>query len=180
MKLEGKRIIIRDLKLSDIDAFYEYGKSEYVGPNAGWKPFSSKSIAERVLTANIFSKESFAICLKDNDYLIGSISLYNQAFRKNNRAKTLGFSLNHNYWNQGIMTEAVGLMMRHCFNNTDCLILEAGHHVGNYGSKRVIEKSGFNYDGTFNCYKKLYDGRVVDVDFYSITKEEYERKMKNE
>lgn len=180
MKLIGKHIFIRDLRLSDREAYFAYGKDPLVGPNAGWKPFSSLSVAERVLSGQMLSKETYAIVLKDEDILIGTISLYHTALRKYNKAKSLGFSLASAYWNRGYMTEAVQLMMDYAFTKTDCLILEVGHHVDNYRSKRVVEKCGFNYDGTLCSYKKLYDGRVIDACFYSMTKEEYERKKENE
>ena len=78
------------------------------------------------------------------------------------------------------MTEVVKLVIRYIFTKTDCELLEVGHHTDNYGSKRVIEKCGFNYDGRLCKYKKLYNERLVDADFYSMTKEDYERMMKNE
>lgn len=180
MKLKGNRIIIRSLNFNDADDYYEYGRNPNVGPNAGWKPFPNKEISNRLLSSHILSKETFAIALKDSNKLIGSISIYNQAIRKYKKVKSLGFSLNYDYWNQGYMTEAVKLVLDYLFNYTDCKIVEVGHHVDNYNSKRVIEKCGFNYDGTFNSYKVLYDGRIIDASFYSITKEEYERKKEDE
>lgn len=180
MKLVGKRILIRDLSFSDIDDYYAYGKDELVGPSAGWKPFPDIEIAKRVLTNNIISKETYAIVLKESKTLIGTISIYSNAIRKYNKAKSLGFSLASKYWNNGYMTEAVKLILEYIFTKTDCEILEVGHHVGNFASKRVIEKCGFNYDGRFIYYKKLYDDRLVDADFYSMTKVDYERKKKYE
>lgn len=180
MKLIGNRIVIRDLHVSDLDAFYEYGKSEYVGPNAGWKPFPSITIASRILNSMILSNETYAVAAREGNHLIGTISLYHQTIRKNNRVLSMGFSLNHDYWNQGLMTEAVKLILDFAFSKTDCELLEVGHHVGNYGSKRVIEKCGFHFDGRLDKYKRLYDGRLIDADFYSLTKEEYERKKKYE
>ena len=180
MKIIGNRIWIRDLRFSDLDDYFAYGRDPNVGPFAGWKPFPSKDIASRVLNGQIMSKETYAIALKDTDQLIGTISLYNTALRKYNKAKSLGFSLKSSFWNQGVMTEAVKLMIQYAFENTDCQILEVGHHSDNYRCKRVAEKCGFNYDGMLCAYKKLYDGRVVDANFYSMTKEEYERKKRYE
>ena len=173
MKLKGERIVISDIKYSDSYDFYEYGKDPLVGPMAGWKPFPSKEVSDRILTANMINKEMFAITIDDK--LIGTISLYNKPYRKYNKAKTIGFSLRSDYWNQGIMTEAVKLMMAFVFKKTDCEILEVAHHVENLQSKRVIEKCGFSYDGRMKKYKVLYDERIVDVDFYSMEKIEYER-----
>lgn len=67
-----------------------------------------------------------------------------------------------------------------CVLKTDCEILELGHHTDNYRCKRVAEKCGFTYDGTLCSYKKLYDGRIIDACFYSMTKDEFERKKKYE
>ncbi|MDE7161561.1 MAG: GNAT family N-acetyltransferase [Anaeroplasmataceae bacterium] len=180
MKLIGKQINIRDLRYSDLDAYFEYGKDPNVGPFAGWKPFPTKDIASRVLNGQLVSKETFAIVLTDTDKLIGTISLYNSGIRKYNKVKSLGFSLSSAYWNRGYMTEAVHLMIGYAFEKTDCEVLEAGHHTDNYRCKRVLEKCGFNYDGTLCSFKKLYDGRIVDASFYSMTKIEYERKKEYE
>jgi RimJ/RimL family protein N-acetyltransferase len=108
------------------------------------------------------------------------MSIYDTGLRKYNKVKQLGFSLNYDYWNQGIMTEAVQLTIKYIFTKTDCELIEVGHHSDNYQSKRVIEKCGFLYDGRLAKYKKLYDGRLIDADFYSLTKEEYERMRLNE
>ena len=180
MKLIGEKIIIRELSFRDKDDYYEYGKNPNVGPNAGWKPFPSLEIAGRMLSSNILSKDVYAIALKDTNKLIGCISIYNNGIRKYNKVKSLGFSLSEDYWGKGIMTEAVKLVIKYVFTKTDCEILEVGHHSDNYASKRVIMKCGFNYDGRLCKFKKLYDGRLVDADFYSMTKEEYERKMRYE
>lgn len=180
MRLIGNRIIIRDLSFKDIDDFYEYGKSEYVGPMAGWKPFASKDLANRVLSNNILSKDVFAIALKDTNKLIGTISIYNYGLRKYNKVKQLGFSLSYDYWGNGYMPEAVRLAIDYIFNKTDCEVIEVGHHSDNFQSKRVIEKCGFIYDGRLCKYKKLYDERLVDADFYSMTKEDYGRILKYE
>jgi len=180
MRIVSDDILIRDLTLKDADNYYEYGKSPEVGPNAGWKPFPSLEVAKRVLSGNILSKDVFAIALRDSNKLIGTISLYNYGIRKYNKVKTLGFSLHEDYWGKGIMTKVVKLMIDYVFTNTDCEVLEVGHHSDNFASKRVIEKCGFIYDGRLCKYKRLYSGRLVDADFYSMTREDYERKKKYE
>ncbi len=180
MRIIGERIIIRDLSLKDSDDFFEYAQSENVGPMAGWKPIESMELARRVISGYMLSKEVFAVALKDSNKMIGSVSIYNYGIRKYNKVKQLGFSLSDKYWNNGYMTEAIKLVIEYIFNKTDCEVIEVGHHVGNYQSKRVIEKCGFLYDGRLCKYKRLYDGRLIDADFYSMTKEDYERKKRYE
>ncbi len=176
MKLIGNKIIIRELTFKDLDLYYAFGKNPYVGPAAGWKPFPNKEVANRMLASLIMGNETYAIALKDSNQFVGTISIYNYGIRKYNKTKSLGFSLSYEYWNQGIMTEAVKLVIHYVFTKTDCEVLEVGHHSDNFASKRVIEHCGFTYDGRLCKYKKLFDGKVIDADFYSITKEDYERK----
>ena len=117
MKLIGERIIIRDLTFKDEELFYKYGSNPNVGYNAGWKPFTSLEVARRVLSSYILSKESYAIALKENNNFIGTISVYDIGIRKYNKAKSLGFSLDEDYWGQGIMTEAVKLIIDYVFTS---------------------------------------------------------------
>ena len=180
MKLVGERVLIRDLSFKDLDDYYEYSKDPNVGPSAGWKPVPDRETASRLLSGHIISKEVFAISLRSDKKLIGTISIYHQGIRKYKYVRQLGFSLRSDFWGQGIMTEAVNLVIKYLFEYTDCEVIEVGHHSDNYGSKRVIEKCGFNYDGRLCKFKKLYDGRLIDADFYSMTREDYERNKRYE
>jgi len=180
MRLIGKRIMIRDLNFRDFDDYYEYATRPNIGPMAGWKPIPNEEVGRRVFSGMILQKDTYAIELLDEHKMIGTISIYNYGIRKYKYVKQLGFSLNDSYWNHGYMTEAVKLALGYIFDKTDCMVVEVGHHSDNFASKRVIEKSGFIYDGRLCMYKELYDGRVVDADFYSMTRNDYERKMKYE
>ena len=82
MRLNGDRILIRELHLNDFDDYYEYTSDENVGPSAGWKPVTSPEICKRVLSGNMLSKEMFAIELKSEKKLIGTMSIYNNCVRK--------------------------------------------------------------------------------------------------
>ncbi len=176
MRIIGTKITIRDLTFKDSKDFYEFGKDPLIGPMAGWKPFPNYDVACRLLSSLILNKETYAITEIDNNKLIGTFSIYNYGIRKYKYVKSLGFSLATPYHNKGYMTEAVNLAIDYVFRKTDCELLEVGCHTDNLASKRVIEKCGFKYDGKLEKYKALYDGRVVDAYFYSMTKEEYERK----
>ena len=177
MRILGTEILIRDLKFSDAEDFFEYAKNEEVGPRAGWKPVPNVRVARRVINSYMFSKEVYGIALKGSDKLIGTFSIYKEnILRKYKYTTQIGFSLSNNYWNRGYMTEVLGLMIGYLFEHTDTKILEVCHEITNLASKRVIEKNGFHYDGRIRRYKELYDGRIVDVDFYSLTKEEYEER----
>lgn len=176
MRLVGKRVIIRDLTFKDFDEFYSFGSNPNIGPNAGWKPFPNEDVARRVLSGYILNKNVFAIASFEDNKFMGTISIYEECLRKYKYSRTIGFSLDEKYWGQGIMVEAVNLVIDYLFTKAKCEVIEVGHHSDNYQSKRVIEKCGFNFDGRLCKYKTLYDGRLIDADFYSMTREDYERK----
>ena len=48
-------------------------------------------------------------------------------------------------WGKGLMPEAVGEVIRYCFEELGAEVLTVGHFEGNDQSKRVIEKSGFTF-----------------------------------
>ena len=180
MRLIGNQIIIRDVSFNDADDFFEYCGNEEVGHNAGWKPIKSKEICKRVISGYVLGNETYAIALKDSNKFIGTFCIYKTTIRKYQKAYQIGFSLSNYYWNRGIMTEACKLVIEYLFTKTDCEVIEVGHHAGNYASKRVIEKCGFIFDGRLCKYKKLYNGELIDADFYSLTREDYERMIKYE
>lgn len=75
MIFETERLIIRPWTIDDAESLYEYAKDPLVGPIAGWPVHTSidnsKEIIETVLSAN----ETYAVCLKEDNIVIGSIGL---------------------------------------------------------------------------------------------------------
>ena len=177
MKLVGDRILIRNITLKDVDDYYEYAKNPNIGPNAGWKPVPSRRVAEKIVAGFIARRDTFAIEERAFEKVIGTISIYPDTLRKNKDAVSIGFSISEDFQNRGYATEALKLIIRYVFKYMKMDVIEIGHHVGNFKSKRVIEKCGFSYDGRLCKYKTLYDGRCIDADFYSLCKEDYKEEV---
>ena len=73
-----------------------------------------------ILKMFINEKKVFAIVLKENQKVIGSIGIEEcrQDLDKNLEnllGKELGYVLSKDYWNKGIMTEAVSKVIEYCF-----------------------------------------------------------------
>ena len=83
------------------------------------------------------------------------------------------YELPRAYWGRGYMTEALAAMVRCAFERKHVDVLAIGHFQGNHRSRRVIEKCGFQYEGTIRQGFRRYDGQVFDDVCYSILKEEY-------
>lgn len=101
---------------------------------------------------------------------VGSIGVFVQGDVYEKSAE-LGYWLAEPYWGQGVMTEAVRQICREAFERFDILRIYAEPFADNPGSRRVLEKAGFTYEGTMRSgvYK---NGQVHSYCVYSILREE--------
>lgn len=159
--LETKRLIIRPWEYTDLDDFYEYASVEGVGQMAGWEPHESKEKSKLILEDFIKGKKTFAIELKENNKVIGSIGIETYDRRKfydsfdEKKGRELGYVLSKAYWGLGLMPEAVMRVISYCFDELALDFLTVGHFKWNEQSKRVIEKCGFTFycEGEFKTRK---------------------------
>lgn len=123
---------------------------------------------EAMLSAD--ANNTFAYAVAADGRVIGSIG----AFRQSNihfRTAELGYYIAEEYWGRGIMTDAVRRLCSWIFNNTDILRIYAEPFAENTGSRRVLEKAGFQCEGLMRC-NAVKNGRVRDMALYALIKGE--------
>lgn len=69
------------------------------------------------------------------------------------------------------MTEAVKQICGYVFGNSDIIRIYAEPFAYNIASCRVLEKAGFQYEGTLRS-NAVKNGKVLDMKMYSLLKEE--------
>ena len=171
--LETERLILRGWRLGDLEDLYEYAQNPEVGPMAGWEPHSSKEVSLEVLKCYMH-EDRWAIVLKEKGKVIGSVKLAPDENRGKYYAKLISFALSADYWGNGYMTEAVRRVVKYVFEEMNIDLLSVFHYPQNIRSKRVIEKCGFQYEGTIKAGTTRYDGQVFDTVVYSMLKSEYQ------
>lgn len=114
--------------------------------------------------------ETFAFAITVNNIVIGSISIFRQGNIHRQTAE-LGYYIAEEYWGKGIMTEAVRQICRYVFDKTDIIRIYAEPFAYNTASCRVLEKAGFQYEGTLRR-NAVKNGKVIDMKMYSLLKEE--------
>lgn len=121
-----------------------------------------------MLSAN--EDETFAFAITLDDKVIGSIGVFRQ---QNIHRKTaeLGYYIAEECWGKGIMTDAVKQICEYVFKNSDILRIYAEPFAYNTGSCRVLEKAGFQYEGTLRN-NAVKNGKVIDMKMYSLLREE--------
>ena len=96
------------------------------------------------------------------------VTLLNDVYEK---SAELGYWLSEEYWRQGIMSQAVQIICRRAFKAFDIIRIFAEPFAHNAGSRGVLEKAGFTYEGTMRngVYK---NGQVYSYCIYSLLREE--------
>ena len=174
--LNSERLILRTWQESDSSDLYEYAKSELVGPNAGWKPHQNEEESKEIIKMFIKNNDSYAIVLKSENKVIGSIGLHHRKpdeTLNDLKQREIGYVLNPNYWGKGFIPEAVNCLLNYGFNELNLDLIWCGHFDFNNNSKRVNEKCGFNYQFTKREKRKLLDNQEVNTLYYNLSKAEY-------
>ena len=168
--IETERLILRRLRLADTDDLYEYASDEEVARHVLWRVHASRAQSRAFLRAarrqySTGFPGSFAIVLKENGKMIGTIGFMwiNSEFR----SCEVGYSLNRNYWNRGLMTEALKAVIDFAFDELHLNRIEAQHETDNPASGRVMIKAGMRYEGTMR-QRVRNKGRFSDVAVYAI------------
>lgn len=172
--LETERLILRSFLPGDLEQFHAYAKRMEVGPAAGWRPHLAIEETAEVLANFIKEDNVFAIVDKVSLALIGSIGIYPDYLRPTrNDSKMLGYGLQQDFWNRGLMTEVVAAVLGFVFEEMKCMLVSVCHYTENRRSRRVIEKNGFRYEGEIRGQMLRFDNKLFDSCVYSMTKREY-------
>ena len=172
--LETDRLILRAWEITDLDDFFEYASVEGVGEKAGWEHHKSKDKSLEILKMFIEEKKVFAIVLKENQKVIGSIGIeeLSEELDKdldNLLGRELGYVLNKDYWNKGIMKEAISKVVDYCFNTLKLNFLMASYFNHNIASKKVLENLNF----------KFYKDIIIEIGYNNIKEKSTLMLLKN-
>ncbi|ORX84866.1 acetyltransferase, GNAT family [Anaeromyces robustus] len=133
-------------------------------------PYTEKD-AENYIQSMISAdkNDTIAFAIIVDNKVIGSIGV----FRGNNihrKTGELGYYIGEKYWGKGYMTSAVKQICQYVFEHTDIVRIFAQPYSYNKGSCRVLEKSGFTYEGILkkNAFRA---GEILDTKIYGLVKE---------
>ena len=159
IRIETDRLVLRPWRESDLEDFYEYASVEGVGEMAGWKHHRTIEETKNILGFFIRDKKTFALELKENGKVIGSLGLEEMDIdpvEGEKLGREIGYVLSKAYWGRGLMPEAVRAVMDYCFGTLGFDYLTCGHFTRNDRSRRVIEKCGFTFFGE-STYETRYE-----------------------
>lgn len=115
-------------------------------------------------------EDSFIFAVTADGKAIGNVGVLRQQ-NIHRRTAELGYYIAEEYWGRGIMTEAVKQVCAYVFDRSDIVRIYAEPFSYNAASCRVLEKAGFQYEGTLRS-NAIKNNRVIDMKMYSLLKTE--------
>lgn len=180
MKLiESERIFLRGWEAEDYVDLFEYASDPQVGNNAGHSTIHTYDEAKIRVANYISNDKAYAIVLKAENKVIGSIGADDVApdeTLKYLKQRYIGFTINPRYWDNGYATEAVKILTMHLFTKENIELLWSSHFSFNVRSKKVIEKCGFEYKFSKDKIVKVHNNSIVSELFYHLYNPEIRRK----
>jgi len=173
--LTTERLILRAIRREDAEAlFATFGDPvamEFYGSPPHARLDDTHAWIDRVF-ARYQGGEGlrWGVTLKGgDDTLIGSCSLHRFG---PGRAET-GYDLNRTYWGQGIMTEAMRAVLSYVFDVLELHRVEAVIDIANAGSKALLLKLGFTYEGNL---RERYHGEkgYEDEHYFGLLRQEWD------
>lgn len=159
--MHNERILLRPWQDADAEALYKYASDPIIGERAGWSPHQSIEESREIIRTVFHNDTTWAIVLRETGEAIGAMG-YMPDCPLNLPARLgeplVGYWVGKPYWNQGICTEALQLMIDYIRQETAYTSLISSHFIDNPASGRVMEKCGFVATGETAIDEDLHSG----------------------
>jgi len=168
--LETERLIMRRATLEDAQDYFAL-RSNVEAMKHISKPLQTSVEETKALIYKINEMINFndgigwAICLKNNSKMIGTIS-FHKIYKEHYRAE-IGYMLHPDYWKLGIITEAARKIIDYGFNVLNFHSIEAHIDPANLGSAKVLQKLNFIREAYFR-ENYFYNGQFTDTAVFSL------------
>ncbi len=169
-----ERLLLRRFEICDFrDMYNNWASDERVTKYLTWNTHKDENETKSILenwTAAYISNTVCNWAMEYQSHVIGNISIVS-ADMKNNIAE-LGYCMGYDYWNKGLMTEAVKAVIHHLFCEVGVNRIVIRHVTENHASGKVAEKCGMSLEATA---REAYfaNGEYCDLKIWSILRREY-------
>ncbi|MCC3377267.1 GNAT family N-acetyltransferase [Cohnella sp. REN36] len=174
MRLETKRLLLREYEPDDAEAVHRYASDPLVtehtiwGPNAEADTRGYLELVREMRLAQPRSGYELAMTLREDGTLIGGCGLHVSEPLQGE----IGYCLNRDYWRQGYASEAAEALLRFGFGTLGLHRIYATCRPGNIGSAKVMRHIGMQYEGRLREHMR-HKGAWHDSFLYSILEQEY-------
>jgi [ribosomal protein S5]-alanine N-acetyltransferase len=183
MQLTTKRLILRELRLSDAAAIYKHINNINIAKQTASIPHpysltKAKQFIRQTITQRTKKPRSdyrFAITQKQSSEVIGVIWLGD--IKDTHQSAEIGYWLSEAHWGKGFMTEALRAALDFLITKRNIRRVQAEVYAQNKGSAQVLKKLGFTREGKKRqAVKAAATGILHDVYVFSVLSHEWKRR----
>ncbi|QXI31582.1 GNAT family N-acetyltransferase [Pseudomonas vanderleydeniana] len=174
--LEGQRLLLRPLQLDDADALVRAAEEGELW-NLPFTVVPSQATVEGYIGNALAGRDAgtvmpFVIVLKDTGEVIGSTRFWK--IDRHYRKLEIGSSWIATRWQKSFVnTEAKYLMLRHAFEDLECVRVQFTTDEINSRSRAAILRLGAQQEGIVRNERIMPDGRKRNSVRFSIIDEEW-------
>ncbi len=170
-----ERLLLRRLRPEDAPEVFEYCSRDTVTKYVIFETHrtlaDSEAFIERCLAGTPLEfGVVWAIVLRSSGKVIGTIGLHR--LDASLLKVEAGYALHDDFWNQGIVTEAMKAVIAEVFTHTPIKRIEALCIAEHGASAKVMEKAGMQYEGTLRQWT-IIKNIAQDMKIYSILRDDY-------
>ena len=153
--------------MEDRNSVFEIFSNEILMKPYGMFPIEDIEKASE-FTQRLIEDREFAIVLKDENKVIGTLGFVD--YNKYNSRAEIAFEMMEDYWNKGLMSEAVSVLLNIGFVDLNLNRIEAFIYPSNLASQRLVEKLGFQKEGLLKK-RSFQRGKYRDMIIYGLVVE---------
>lgn len=174
--IESERVILKKIEEKDLDEFFEIHSSEAVYRYIPGKARTNISTVKNMIGhyERDFNKKKMVflgIYVKEpQEKLAGIAEIFD--IDKKVESATIGYRLHEKYWGKGLAAESVKAMTEFLIGKIKVNRLQAYVMTGNTKSVEVLKRNEFIHEGTLRQSQIWKDKGLVDLELYSILKED--------
>ncbi|UHA75890.1 GNAT family N-acetyltransferase [Paenibacillus sp. 481] len=175
--LQSANLTLKKIEVHHLDAVFDIYSNDSVFKYCGIIPKHNKETVRNMIghferDYNKRLRVKWGIFANaEPERLCGIIEAFD--FNQKVNVVTIGYFLAESYWGRGIATEAVSLVLRFLLTEVNVNRIQAEVMPPNHPSKKVLLKNGFTYEGTLR-QAALWSGKgIVDLEMYSMLKEDF-------
>ncbi len=176
--IKTQRLILRKFKSDDaVEMYNNWASDENVTRYLTWHPHKSADETAELLKMwcdEYKNSNYYNWVIELEGKIIGNVSAVR--IDDNSEMAIIGYCMAKDFWNKGIMTEAVTAIVDFLYSEVGVNHIEISHAVKNPGSGRVAQKCGFTYEGTKKEFFKSNDGEFLDISYYGLIKSDWLKK----
>jgi ribosomal-protein-alanine N-acetyltransferase len=168
--LQTERLLLREVQETDAPEIHFFRSDDRIMQYLDREKLTSEAEALEFIgryKKAILENEgiNWGICLQNSDKLIGTIGLWR--FIKANHRAEIGYSLHPDFWNKGLMNEAMQAVLDYGFKTLKLHSVEANINPQNQASRKLLEKHGFVQEAYFR-EDYYFQGKFLDSVIFSL------------